>query len=330
MKESRNSFRRWIGPAAAIGAGLAAFYMVARTRRKAAEVRESHFEPNWELDERSEVVDGVRMHWLEHGHGTPIVLIHGIPTSPLLWRKVMPRLRHAKVYAWEMVGYGGSSGEGEGRDISVAKQADYLAAWLRHMGIGTVVLAGHDLGGGVVQIVAARHPALCSGLFLVDAICYDSWPIPTVTAVRAMRMVVERMPAVVIRPMLELLLRRGHGNRKVMRESAALHLRNYREPGAGRALARQVGSLDVRDTLDVQERLPHLRIPTRVVWGALDPFQKPRYGERLAHDLGTRVVWISGGRHFIPEDRPSEVADALNDLLREVEAEAARDIGASA
>jgi hypothetical protein len=35
--------------------------------------------------------------------------------------------------AWEMVGYGASIEEGWERDISVAKQADYLAAWMREV-----------------------------------------------------------------------------------------------------------------------------------------------------------------------------------------------------
>ena len=28
--------------------------------------------------------------WLEHGEGSPVVLVHGIPTSPRLWRHVLP------------------------------------------------------------------------------------------------------------------------------------------------------------------------------------------------------------------------------------------------
>jgi pimeloyl-ACP methyl ester carboxylesterase len=330
VKESRNSFRRWLGPAAAVAAGVAGVYLLTRRRREPGVGRELERERNEVFDERSALVEGTRMRWLEHGHGTPVVLVHGIPTSPRLWRRVIPRLRHAKVYAWEMIGYGSSLAEGEGRDISVARQADYLASWLRHMEIGKAVIAGHDLGGGVAQIFAARYPELCAGLFLANAIAYDSWPIPAVNAVRAMRRAVERMPSAAIRPMLAFLLLRGHEAGSVARESTALHLENYRGASAGRGLARQVGSLDVGDTLAVQDRLPHLMVPARVAWGTDDPFQKPRYGERLAHDLGTSVEWIRGGRHFTPEDRPQEIADTLNDLLREVEAEAHHKAAASA
>lgn len=278
MKENRNSIRRWIDPAAATAAGLAALYLLARERRKCAPERELSYEPSLALDERSEVIDGIQMHWLEHGRDTRVVLIHGIPTSPWLWRKVIPRSRDAKVYAWE-IGYGDSIGEGEGRDISVAQQADYLVSWMRHVGVGKAVLAGHGLGGGVVQIAAARHPELCSGFFLVNAICYDSWPIATVKAVRAMRQAVERCRTVSLGRCWECCCVAGTA----------------------------IGSL--------------LEIRPRCTCGTTG--DRKQGGASLARSA--RLMW-----HFSPEDRPQEVADALNDLLREVEAEGARDVGAAA
>ena len=126
------------------------------------------------METRTTTVDGVRMRWAEHGAGTPLVLVHGIPTNPGLWRHVVPRVTGARCLAWEMVGYGESIPEGRGRDIAVARQADYLLAWLQALGIGRAVFAGHDLGGGVVQIAAVRKPAACAGLFLTNAIGYDS------------------------------------------------------------------------------------------------------------------------------------------------------------
>lgn len=68
-------------------------------------------------------VGGVRMRWEERGEGQPAVFVHGIPTSPRLWRHVIPKVNGARCLAWEMVGYGASIPEGEGRDISVARQA---------------------------------------------------------------------------------------------------------------------------------------------------------------------------------------------------------------
>jgi pimeloyl-ACP methyl ester carboxylesterase len=41
-------------------------------------------------------VAGVRLRWAERGADTPVVLIHGIPTGPRLWRHVLPRLEGAR------------------------------------------------------------------------------------------------------------------------------------------------------------------------------------------------------------------------------------------
>ena len=73
-------------------------------------------------------VDGIPMRWHEEGSGVPVILVHGIPASPALWRHVLPRIRGARCLAFEMVGYGASIPEGRDRDISVARQADYLFA----------------------------------------------------------------------------------------------------------------------------------------------------------------------------------------------------------
>ena len=101
------------------------------------------------MQSRTVDVKGIRMRWEEEGEGHPVVFIHGIPTSPRLWRHVIPSVQGARSMAWEMVGYGASIEEDRDRDISVAKQADYLASWMREVGLESAFLVGHDLGGGV-------------------------------------------------------------------------------------------------------------------------------------------------------------------------------------
>lgn len=263
-------------------------------------------------------VDGVRMQWHEVGEGFPVVLVHGIPTGPSLWRHVAPRLRNARVLAWEMVGYAGSIAEGRDRDISVGRQADYLVAWLRSLGIERAVLAGHDLGGGVVHIAAIRHPDMCAGLFLTNAIGYDSWPVPSVKAMRAMGPLVKRLPPALFRMIFGSFLRRGHDDQRLATEAIRAHWPPYAKDGAA-AFVRQVQSLDVHDTLAVSEQLRDLPpLPARVVWGVADQFQKVAYGERFARDLNTELTRIPGGKHFTPEDHPETIAAAINDLLTEV------------
>lgn len=270
------------------------------------------------MNNKTATIEGIPMRWLEQGEGMPVVLIHGIPTSPALWRKVMPLMRDTRCLAFEMVGYGDSIPAGVDRDISVSRQADYVAAWMRHLGIEGAILAGHDLGGGVAQIVAVRYPELCAGLFLTNSIGYDSWPIPSVQALQASAPLVSHLPDTAGKQILRLLMYRGHEDSALVRESLELHWLPYGKHGGAASLIRQVQALDVNDTLSVADSLPGLGIPACIVWGAADPFQKIEYGERLARDLGAPLYRIEGGLHFTPEDHPEEIAEHLLALVEQV------------
>lgn len=263
-------------------------------------------------------LDGVTMRWEEQGEGTPLVLIHGIPTSPALWRHVVPRLSRVRCLNWEMVGYGASIPAGRGRDISMGRQTEYLAAWLRHIGVKGAVLAGHDLGGGVAHITAIRHPDLCRGLFLTNAIGYDSWPIPSVKAMRAAGRLVRHLPKPVFKQVVRTFIHRGHSDPAKAKEAVNVHWHSYDQHDGAAAFVRQVEALDVQDTLSVADDLQRLQIPARIVWGAADRFQKIEYGERFANDLGAPLQRIEDGRHFTPEDHPDIVAREINQLLMEL------------
>lgn len=264
---------------------------------------------------RSQVVGDVTMRWIEEGEGHPVVFVHGIPTGPELWRHVIPRLGGARRLAWEMVGYAASIPAGVGRDISVARQAEYLLAWLDAVGVERIVLVGHDLGGGVAQIAAVRSPERCAGLVLVNSIAYDSWPIPSVKAMRAAGGLVAHLPSAALRPVFAGFMHLSHDRAEVARESLARHWRPYGEHGGVKAMVGQVRSLRTADTLGVADALATLRVPARIVWGAADRFQKLRYGERLAADLGAPLVRLDGARHFVPEDHPEPVAEAVAEVL---------------
>lgn len=267
------------------------------------------------LAERTVEIDGARHRWLEVGEGPPVVLVHGIPTSPALWRHVVPELGYMRVLAWEMLGYGLSHAAGVGRDISVKAQAGYLRRWLKEVGIARATLVGHDLGGGVVQIAAVQQPPLCAGLALTNAVAYASWPIPSVKIMRLLGPAVARTPTPLLRRVLDLFIHQGHDDRDRARESAKTHRPAYDHPDGAAAFVRQIRSLRTSDTLEVAALLHQLHVPAGVIWGAADRFQKLTYGERLARDLGAQLETVSGGKHFMPEDHPLEVAATIRRVV---------------
>lgn len=273
------------------------------------------------LRERRAVVDGAAHRWLARDDDRlgraepcpePVVLVHGLPTGPLLWRHVVRYLPGHPVLAWEMTGYAGSIAAGRGRDLSLSAQAARLGRWLDHLGLDRVTLVGHDLGGGVAQILATTEPHRVGALVLVDAVAFDDWPVAPVRAARALGPVTQRLPDRAFAAALTAAMRAGYANPAVARASTALHLAPYLDGGGAEALHAQIRALDSADTAAVAGGLAGLSCPAAVVWGARDPFLRLSLGRRLAGAFSAPLLRVSGGRHFVPEDHPEAVAAAVD------------------
>jgi len=108
------------------------------------------------------------MSYRESGTGTPIVFLHGNPTSSYLWRNVMPGVGTGRLLAPDLIGMG-DSGKPE-IAYSFADHARYLDAWFDALGLAEVVLVGHDWGGALAFDWAARHPGRVRGIAFTETI----------------------------------------------------------------------------------------------------------------------------------------------------------------
>src|SRR6266511_5867044 len=89
-----------------------------------------------------------RIAYLEGGQGVPILLIHGMPTSSYLWRRVLPLLApRFRVFAPALMVFGDSD-KPEDADLSIVAQAQYLRVLMDTVGWDSGVVVGHDIGAG--------------------------------------------------------------------------------------------------------------------------------------------------------------------------------------
>lgn len=151
----------------AVGAGACATTTAAEVPAYAAATQgDPKFEKTFEHEFAE--VDGVRMHYVKGGTGTPVVLIHGWPQTWFGWWPIMPALAEQHtVYAVDLPGLGDSTGSPSGYDkATLARYVHTLIA--DRLGIRDARVIGHDFGAAVAFQYAAQFPADTARLGYLD------------------------------------------------------------------------------------------------------------------------------------------------------------------
>jgi len=97
----------------------------------------------------------------------PLVLLHALGATADTWRLVADHLcsRHA-MFAFDLRGHGQSDCPQDGYDMVTI--AEDVIGGMAALGLGKVALVGHGWGARIALALTARHPALVSHLVLVD------------------------------------------------------------------------------------------------------------------------------------------------------------------
>lgn len=109
----------------------------------------------------------LRVHYVRHGQGDPLVLMHGWPEFWFTWHKNIAALAERfDVIMPDLRGFGDT--EKSDTVPEVATYADNLKALADHLGLGRFGVVTHDVGASVMQTFARQWPERLTGLFLFN------------------------------------------------------------------------------------------------------------------------------------------------------------------
>ena len=253
------------------------------------------------------------------GAGVPVVFVHGFPTSGHLWGDVVSLMPAGhRIVVVDLLGYGRSD-RPLNHPVDVRAHADRLRAVLDELQIDRACIVGHGIGGGIAQSLAVRSPERVSHLGLVDSVAVQHWPTLEARLARASLPFTQFLPPDLFLGIVRRDLERGYSDHSHAARSIDLYLRPFAGAEGRDALVAHIRALTHGETSEIGSRLSALAIPVAIVWGQHDRVIPVAVARQLAATIPNACLEIvPDARHFVPEEAPRAVADAVAQLLNRV------------
>jgi pimeloyl-ACP methyl ester carboxylesterase len=264
-------------------------------------------------------VHGTKVHYVERGTGTPLVLLHGNGSmiedfeSSGLIDAASDKYR---VIAFDRPGFGHTP---RSRDTSwtPAIQADLIATALKRLGISRALVLGHSWGTLVALSLAVNHPGAVQGLILASGYYY-----PTIRA----DVVILSPPAIplvgdilsnTLSPLLSrliwpLLLRKVFGPSPVPKKFEGFPKEMALRPSQIQASASEA-ALMIPAAYELQDHYRSLKIPVAIVAGENDRLIEVEQAEALHRDIPqSTLTSVAGSGHMVHQTATAAVMRAVD------------------
>ena len=256
----------------------------------------------------------------EQGSGAEVVLLHGVPTSSFLYRKILPILadQGLRASAFDFPGLGLAERPRE-FDYSWSGLAAWTGDALDALGIDRCHLVVHDIGGPIGAEWAIRNPDRVLSLTALNTLLNPAtfrrpWSMHPFSVPGLGELWLRGTPRWVFG---RLFYAQGIAEpRLVPRSDVYAHHALLRLRDRGRAFLRIMRGFELTEEKErfLHEGLAARRYPTRVVWGEQDPALGLDKLEVVRRALGVSDPIMLPAKHFLQEDHPLEIAHAVADL----------------
>jgi pimeloyl-ACP methyl ester carboxylesterase len=261
---------------------------------------------------------GVRSLVREEGDGDPVVLMHGVPVSSFLYRKVLPLLgeRGLRGVAFDLPGLG-LAGRPTEFDYTWTGLGRWTGEAIDALEIERCHLVLHDIGGPIGLEWALRNRDRVKSLTVLDTLLKvwgfrRHWTMAALAppVVGRLLLATNRGPAA-----RWLFYANGIANRSATPAAEVdAHIELIRRGDGGRALQQIIRGFEPtfeKEALYL-DGLVDVSWPARIVWGRDDPALGAEQRESIETRLETEAT-ILPAKHFLQEDQAPAVADAIAD-----------------
>ena len=274
-----------------------------------------------------EVEPGIKVHVLDVGEGFPVFLMHGNPTSGFLYRKIVENLPLDKVRVIMPTSPGlGFSSKIPASEHKLENHIRWISAVLNELELKELIYAGQDWGGPIGMGALSLSPNLLKGAVVMNT----GFNAPTLSIDLSPAHATVKTPIVgelMIEVFFSMFDRLGNvqGDSKSWTpEVIELYGRPVIESGNSKAplaMMRMVTDGPTHPSTPsmilIEEYVKTLDIPAEIVWGLKDPILGKAL-PRMQENFPKAPVTQTDAGHFLQEEVPDEIAEALIRVLNQV------------
>lgn len=247
------------------------------------------------------IVDSLVTHYEVQGKGKPLLLLHGWGDNVAgLKRLQMALAGHYRVLAVDLPGFGGT--QAPQTVWGLDEYAQFVAHFLAKIDEGALwAIVGHSNGGAIAIRGLAKRWLSSEKLVLLASAGIRGEYKGRVKAIR----LITKAGKVLATPLPRSVKDR-------------LRKKVYQTAGSDMLVAEHLQeSFKKVVTDDVRADAAQLQLPVLLIYGEQDESTPVRYGEFLHQAIDGSVLEIlPGAGHFIHNDRPDDVAQAIKEFLQ--------------
>lgn len=264
--------------------------------------------------------DGV-IKYVDEGKGVVILLLHGIPTSSWLYRKMIDDIvvKGYRVIAPDMLGFGNSDSP-DGYEIYSSKEhSKRLIELMDSLDIKTWNHLMHDAGGLWTWELIKKNPNRVSKLIVLNTLILEDGffsPIKMKEGGFAKFILSLYRNKITSRILLKMLFKNGLVNNDLSKIEFKGYQKSLLE-GKTKGMYYFFTQLS-QPFPNYEETLKQLTIPVAIIWGKQDKIlkwepQKERVSELLK--IEENNIHIIDGNHFIQEEHPNKITAIINNFI---------------
>ncbi|MCG8551985.1 MAG: alpha/beta hydrolase [Desulfobacterales bacterium] len=258
------------------------------------------------------------IHYYEAGDESApaLVLLHGWPSSALLWREIIPSLAgRFRVLAPDLPGHGQSDKPRHLRyDLDCLRT--FILDFLDALDLDKAHLVAHDLGGMAGLSLAVRNPECISKLVVMNTSPYPKWHWQLSMVIGLLKMPV--LTPLFLNPFVfKQVLASGVYNTTLLTpERMALFRAFWTGNKESRNAFSKTIAVPPQNMVEPREALQRIDLPCLILWGKQDRYFSFGIARKLHRDIqGSKLVGIDNAGHFLQEEKPEQIASALLDFL---------------